>query len=134
MANSPARIRNGHRREAQNTALLWAIGRFGARVPLYGPLNAVVAPAVGERWLEVLLALRLLGADTASAVAQVAARTDDPARDVSDAARSAALARLTEAGAPDDLLRTIREHVPIDRLTGGRIFGEALPEGLRLDA
>jgi hypothetical protein len=122
------------RREAQNTALLWAIGRFGTRVPLYGPLNAVVAPAAAERWLEMLLALRLFGADTASAVAQVAARTDDPARDISDAARSAALARLIEAGAPDDLLRTIREHVPIDRLTGGRIFGEALPEGLRLEA
>src|SRR5262249_6174329 len=109
------------RREAHNTALLWAIGRFGARIPLYGPLNAVIAPAVAERWLEVLLAVKFFGAETALAVTQVAARTDDPARDISDAARTAALLRLTEAGAPDDLLRSIREHVPIDRFSAGRI-------------
>ena len=30
----------------------WALTRLGARVLLYGPLNAVVHPQVVERWLD----------------------------------------------------------------------------------
>jgi hypothetical protein len=122
------------RREPQNSALLWAMGRLGARVPLYGPLNSVVAPAIAERWLDTLLTLKAPGLEAASAIVQMAARTDDPARDVSDAARDAVLARLLEAGITEELLRPLREPVRIDRLTGGRLFGETLPEGLRLEA
>ena len=30
-------------------AAVWALGRIGARVPLYGPLNTVVPAEVAER-------------------------------------------------------------------------------------
>ena len=36
------------RREAGNASLLWAIGRLGARAPLYGPLSSVVPPQDAE--------------------------------------------------------------------------------------
>jgi hypothetical protein len=39
------------RREPQSSGLLWSIGRLGARVPTYGPLNTVVPAAAAERWL-----------------------------------------------------------------------------------
>ena len=120
------------RREPQNGALLWAIGRLGARVPLYGPLNSVVAPAVAERWLDVLLQLRQFGSEAAAAVAQVAARTGDPARDIGDEVRTRLIARLEEAGVSAETVRPVREHLPLDSQAGGRLFGEALPEGLRL--
>ena len=35
------------RREPANAARLWALGRLGARTPLYGPLNVVVSPSRG---------------------------------------------------------------------------------------
>ena len=58
-----------HRREPRNASWLWAIGRFGARLPLYGPLNAVVSPAVAERWIEALRALRTPAGEAVAAVA-----------------------------------------------------------------
>jgi len=42
-------------------AMLWAIGRLGARVPMYGPLNTVVPAAAAADWLSKLMAMRLVG-------------------------------------------------------------------------
>jgi hypothetical protein len=120
-------------REPQNGAFASAIGRFGARMPLYGPLSSVVAADVAERWLEILLGLKSFSGDAIAAVVQIGARTDDPVRDISDDGRGRAVARLTQLGVPEDVLRSLREHVPVDRISGGRMLGESLPEGLRLD-
>lgn len=122
------------RREPQNTSFLWAIGRLGARIPFYGPLNSVVPAAVAERWLDDLLAMKTPGVDALAAAAQLAARTDDPARDISDDVREATIARLVGAGASEETIRALREPVRPDPLSGARIFGETLPEGLRLEA
>ena len=43
------------RRDVRNRSLLWALGRFGARVPFYGPLNSIVPPQAAVRWLDRLL-------------------------------------------------------------------------------
>ena len=119
------------RREPRNASWLWALGRFGARQPLYGPLNGVVAPVVAERWMQSLLALKETTADVAAAVAQLGARTGDPARDVPESFASAVAEQLTAAGWSDSAEKLLS-------VTGttsgeaGRIFGEALPEGLML--
>jgi molecular chaperone DnaK (HSP70) len=120
------------RRESQNGSLLWAIGRLGARVPLYGPLNSVVPPADAERWLDVLRAFKAPTTEALAAAAQIAARTGDVAREVSEEERSATIAWLEAAGASEETLRLVREVVPVDPLLGSRAFGEALPQGLRL--
>ena len=120
------------RREQQNAAFLWAMGRFGARVPLYGPLNSVVPPADATRWLDVLRSMKGQSIDILAAAAQIAARTGDPARDVSDEARDATIAWMEAAGPADEMVRTVREVVPVDPILGSRAFGEALPQGLRL--
>src|SRR6185436_15522073 len=108
------------------------IGRFGARVPLYGPLNSVVPPADGERWLDVLRTIKAPTPEALAAAAQIAAKTSDVARDVSEEERSTTLAWLEAGGASDDTIRPVREVVPVDPLIGSRAFGEALPQGLRL--
>jgi molecular chaperone DnaK (HSP70) len=120
------------RRDSRNAAGLWALSRFGARVPLYGPLNAVVAPNVAERWIEALLEFKGLSADVASAVLLIGARTDDPARDIPVEAAGHAVERLLAAGVGADLVHGLREPVPHDRADAGRVFGESLPEGLHL--
>jgi hypothetical protein len=120
-------------REPQNAALAWAIGRLGARVPFYGPLGSVVPADVAERWLDALLGLKSPGAETWAAIAQIAARTGDPARDIGETVRARVLGRLEEAAVARALVRSVREHVAVDVMSSGRMLGEALPEGLRLE-
>jgi molecular chaperone DnaK (HSP70) len=122
------------RREPGNMALAWALGRFGARTSLYGPLNAVVPPEAAARWIETMLGLKALTPDARAALVQMAARTGDPARDVADAVRDRVRSRLQADGTPDELLRPLRELVPVERLDLARIFGETVPEGLRIRA
>ena len=120
------------RREPQNSALVWALGRLGTRVPAYGPLNAVVPPAAAERWLAVLLGVRTRDPDVAAAVAEIASRTDDPARDIAEEARVSAETWLRESGAPADLVTLVRDAVALHRATPTQLYGEPLPQGLRL--
>ena len=120
------------RRDPRNQSGLWALGRCGARAPLYGPLNTVVPPSIAERWIETLLGFKQLSADVVAAILLIGARTADPARDISSEAAAAAAERLQTAGVADEMLRTLREPMPHDRADAGRVFGESLPEGLRL--
>ena len=120
------------KREPRSASFLWAIGRLGARAPLYGPLNSVVSPPVAERWIDALLALRAPTPDALAAVAQIAARTDDPVRDLSDQARESVVARLTSAGAATEIVGAVLEVIAVSQLSGAVLFGETLPEGLRL--
>ena len=120
------------RRDPRNAAWSWTLGRLGARTPLYGPLNTVVASAVAERWIERLLGLKLMTADVATAVIQIGARTGDIARDVGTAVAEAAYQRLQVTGTDPAALEALRVPHPQDRAGAARVFGESLPEGLRL--
>jgi molecular chaperone DnaK (HSP70) len=120
-------------REPRNASLLWAIGRLGARVPFYGPLDRVVPPADAERWLDALVAIPAPGPDLAVAVAQLAARTGDPGRDVSPETRERARAVIQAIGAPGSLLDQLdRIALANPQEQGARYFGEDLPAGLRV--
>jgi hypothetical protein len=118
--------------EPGNKSFTWALGRLGARVPFYGPLNCVVHAEAAERWAAALLALPELTAHVATAVSQLAARTDDPLRDVEPEFRQEAVRRLRGAGVGDELIESLLAYVPRSRDAAVRIFGESLPEGLRL--
>jgi hypothetical protein len=118
--------------EPGNKSFTWALGRLGARVPFYGPLNCVVPAGAAERWAASLLALPELTPAVATAVSQLAARTDDPLRDVGPEFRLEAARRLREAGVADELIEVLRAYLPRSRAGAARIFGESLPEGLRL--
>jgi hypothetical protein len=121
------------RRDAGNAGLLWAIGRLGARAPLYGPLSSVVPPRDAGRWLDVLLAIKLVTSELAAAVVQIAARVGDPLRDLDEERRARARTRLADGGIGGDVLRSLEEVVPPSAFDANRVFGEPLPDGLRLD-
>lgn len=113
-------------------ASLWAIGRLGARVPFYGGLNTVVAADVAADWLERLLALRT-EVDTAPlAVMQLARRTGDRYRDLSDRLRNDAAQWLRDRGASAHFIELVEHGGELAREEQGLIFGEGLPTGLRL--
>ena len=115
-----------------NKSYLWSLGRLGARIPFAGPINCVVPAAVASEWLEVLLKLPTPTPDVAEIIVQLGARTDDPVRDIRDDLRQVILEALTAAGATDTLLQRLREYTPPARADAARLFGESLPEGLRL--
>ncbi len=121
------------RREPRSATWLWAIGRIGARIPFYGPLNACVSAAVAERWLERLLTLKEITPDAAAAIALIGSRTDDPVRDLSAALLERAARRLEDSGF-SDAARTLLDPASAHRPNAGQIFGESLPEGLQLAA
>jgi hypothetical protein len=122
------------RRDAGNASLLWTAGRLGARTPLYGPLSSVVPPGDAARWVEALLGIKLSTPDLAAAIVQTASLTGDPLRDLDDATRQAAITRLRQAGFADDQFRSLTEVVRASLAETTRIFGEPLPDGLRLDS
>ena len=120
------------KKEPTNKGGLWSLGRLGARIPLYGPLNCVVAVETAMNWLGTLLDLPECTSETASAVVQLGSRTDDHLRDIDDDLRRKAIARLETAGIADELTRGLHSYIPPAQADGLRIFGESLPEGLRL--
>jgi hypothetical protein len=120
------------KKEPTDKGWLWSLGRLGARVPLYGPLNCVVAVETAMKWLEALLDLPECTPETASAIVQLGSRTDDHLRDIDDDLRRRAIAKLTEAGIADEVSRGLHSYVPPAQADALRIFGESLPEGLRL--
>jgi uncharacterized protein DUF3731 len=122
------------RRDARNAGLLWAIGRTGARMPLYGPLSSVVPPQTASRWIEGLSAIRLTTPDLAAAIVQIGARTGDPLRDVDEMTLTAARKRLGEAGVADEALRHLESVLPSTTADMNRVFGEPLPDGLKLES
>ena len=71
-------------------------------------------------------------ADTAAAVVQIGARTNDPARDISDEARARVLSMAGAAGLPTEMVAPLTDVIPPRPLDFAQAFGEALPEGLRL--
>ena len=63
---------------------------------------------------------------------QIGARTGDPLRDVDDAALARARDRLQGAGITDEALRHLDVVIPSSIADANRVFGEPLPDGLRL--
>jgi hypothetical protein len=120
------------RRDARNASLLWAIGRLGARLPLYGPLSSVVPPSSATRWLDALVSIKLTTPELAAAIVQIGARTGDALRDVDEAALTRARDRLHGAGIPDEARRHLDVVIPSSIADANRVFGEPLPDGLRL--
>ncbi|MBV9926065.1 MAG: Hsp70 family protein [Acidobacteria bacterium] len=118
--------------EPTNKSFTWALGRLGARVPFYGPLNCVVPAAAAAAWAAALLELPELSSHVFTAVSQLAARTDDPLRDVDDNFRAVAVRRLEAVGASEEAIEPLRHYVPRTRAAAVSLFGESLPEGLRL--
>jgi hypothetical protein len=115
---------------------LWSLGRIGARVPLYGPANAVVFPDVASRWIETALAYEPENAreakDLRLALAQMARVSGDRARDVAADLRERVVTRLIALGADESVITPVREFHELAVEQQSAALGDALPVGLRL--
>ncbi|SEB24353.1 Hsp70 family protein [Variovorax sp. YR216] len=119
--------------QARDTWTLWAIGRIGARAPLYGSAHGVVPVDHATAWLDALLALdwkRVEGA--AAAAANLSRLSGDRARDLPLEARQRVISLLEAHRAPSAWIARVCEVVPLDEAGERGVFGEALPPGLKL--
>lgn len=122
------------RLEAPDTAggpWAWALGRLGARVPLHGAAHRVVAPEIATAWVEVLLELDFKKHDAAPfALAQLARRTGDRARELDEAVRAKVLTALESS--PASWRQQVAEIIELSRADEARALGDTLPVGLTL--
>ena len=118
--------------ETVRPALAWAIGRLGAREPAYGPLNTVVPLEEASSWADSLLAHRPADAMLQFALVNLSRRTGDRYRDLPEDLRSRVLDWLDEQEASEHARKLVREGDELAAEEQDRVFGEALPKGLRL--
>ena len=108
-----------------------ALGRLGARAPLYGSVHRTVPPEKAAEWLGLLLDAHSRSIEGALfAAVQVARLTGDRSRDLDDEPRDRALTTLRQANAPDTWQRLLMEVVTMETADQARAFGDTLPAGL----
>jgi len=109
----------------------WALGRVGARVPLYGSVHKTVDPDHASEWLNLLLDAHSQNVEGALfAIVQLARLTGDRSRDIDDALRNRALDAVRSAHAPESWQRLLLEVVTMETADQARALGDTLPAGL----
>lgn len=116
---------------ALREAVVWALGRLGARELMYGPLNCALPPETAEHWLAKMQQLPDSPVLTLS-VALVARATGDRYRDIGKRARQQTLAWLSDAAASEHTLRLVESGGSLESDEQAQAFGESLPRGLRI--
>ena len=124
------------RRQHQD-ARLFALARVASRSPLYGGPETVVAPEVVARWWLELRPLATAAAARGSRLplflASAGRLVGERSLDLTDGLREEFVTVLRQFGAGDDLIRPLREVIPVSGAAREAQFGESLPLGLSLD-
>jgi molecular chaperone DnaK (HSP70) len=112
---------------------LGALARVGARQSLQSSAHEVASIEAAERWLAILMQLDWKRIEPAGfAAAHIARKTGDRSRDIGEALRQQVLHKLAASGAPANWAAMVREVVELDQASATRMFGDALPPGLKL--
>jgi molecular chaperone DnaK (HSP70) len=124
------------RRSPVPTYGFWALTRLGARVLLYGPLNAVIHHEIVEKWIESILPFQP-GNDSerlswAFCLTNLARRSGQRALDVDDKHRESVLSVLRSQKIPSHWVKMVEEVTELEGEEQNQMFGESLPIGLRL--
>jgi hypothetical protein len=115
-----------------NPKELWALSRFGARIPFHGPLDKVVSAREVSTWLGKLLSNNPEATNAlAHALVQLARSTGDRGRDLSDTDKDNIIQWLDNVSNGDQYIELINNP---ESASGKKeqdwIFGESLPPGL----
>jgi len=111
----------------------WALGRVGARIPFHAGAQSAIPRDTAEGWLATLLEFDWKKQATAGFAATLISRmAGDRERDIDPALRAKIVERLRWAKAPESWLALVTGVKDLDEADEKRIFGEALPPGLRL--
>jgi len=121
------------RKGREDSVHLWALSRVGARVPLYGPLNAVVPASKAKEWVTQLVAWDWPEPDkVAFPLAQLGRRTGDRTRDLDDATRALLADALRALPGGDRAVVLVEQVVALEAREERVALGDTLPAGLKL--
>jgi hypothetical protein len=102
-------------------------------VPVYGSIHNVVPRDTAESWVGHTLKPDWRAVQPAAFTAVLLARlSGDRERDLDEGVRGQVVQRLRVAKAPQTWIRMVEEVAELDEADEKRVFGEALPPGLRL--
>ena len=111
----------------------WAVGRLGTRIPFYGSAHNVVPTDVASHWLDATLALDWRKVQAAAFAATLLARMcGDRERDLTAQQRQQVAQRLRTAKASTAWAAMVLQVTHLDEQDEKRLFGDALPPGLKL--
>jgi hypothetical protein len=112
---------------------IWALGRLGARAPIYGSVHKTLPSPQAAQWAEALLDPRIVTLEGALfALAQLARLTGDRSRDLDAEVRARVLQALQAGGAPASWERMVGEVVALEAADRVRALGDTLPVGLAI--
>ena len=123
------------RAAAGNDHLCWALGRLASRMPLYAGSDSIIEPERIELWFGELQRLdwsSTLYRNLNAAFSQACRVTGDRARDVAPECRQDVSRKIKASGGTKQQLAVLTEALSFDNADQNRLFGEALPAGLRL--
>jgi hypothetical protein len=121
------------RKPKENTQTWWAIGRLGAREPIYGSSHQVVPVKVAEQWLVELLAQDWKMKEPVAFAATLMTRmTGDRERDIGSTMRNRVIERLHAVKASPSWVKMVNEVVELSVVDEKRFLGDSLPVGLKL--
>ncbi|MBU6951254.1 Hsp70 family protein [Hahella sp. HN01] len=118
---------------SEPVASWWALGRIASRQPFHGSAHNVVTAETVSGWLPQLLKQDWKkNQEAAFATVMLSRMSGDRVRDLSEADRKAVAAALKTAKAPAVWVDMVSQVVELDEAETKRVFGEALPSGLKL--
>jgi molecular chaperone DnaK (HSP70) len=121
-----------HRNDSLSEAGIWALGRLGARVPVYGPLNELVSQETVSEWISSLIKSSQPNLTVHLALMQLCRRTDDRYRDIDANLRADVVKFMRNYNAPEHFIELVENGGGLDEEEQSRVFGESLPSGLRI--
>ncbi len=111
----------------------WALGRIAARVPFHGSIHNVVPPDTASRWLGFILDQDWKNSPHIGFAATILGRlSGDRERDLDADQTQRILTKLQVSKAPQSWSQLVSEVAELEESDAKRIFGEALPPGLKL--
>lgn len=122
-------------RHADSLEISWALGRVGARVPSYAGIQSVIPRETASHWL---VQLKLFdwkkNPNIAFAAALISRMSADRERDIEPGLRAQIIEALKASKSPESWIDMVAAFRELDEADEKRIFGEALPPGLKLIA
>jgi molecular chaperone DnaK (HSP70) len=118
---------------AQRDAMLFALGRLGARQLVYGPLNLLLTPEEAGEWVARLMAANIDDPRLIFAIVQLARRTADRHRDLADDRRREIVGWLESHRAGEHQVALVRDGGALQETEQRTVFGESLPRGLKIE-
>lgn len=125
-----------NKNEKFHDVYFWCIGRILSRIPVYTGMESVLQPIEVERAFKQIKKIDWQGNKHLKALhtclLQSTRITNQRELDINSELRQEIIDKMKDSAADDEILKPIREYVPVEQKDLTILYGEALPAGLVL--